>query len=217
MGAEGEEDDGFFLGVGLVGEEGNIAIGVLAVDDFGARRAGDPQAFQACREAPIGADGDGGADTPDVSPPRAAGCRAQDGLFFLSGVASGGIRGAADFPVDFLGIAMVPEGGEQGSVGERRAGSRRRVRRTGCGPARVFRRRRMRKVLPCERRPASRGLTGHRADGVTADNVFHPRQDGTKNLGQRPRSACRRGLLAHCSPLLAARHFTFRPAGGGGA
>ena len=120
LGADGEEDDGFFLGVGLVGEEGNIAIGVLAVDDFGARRAGDPQAFQACRDAPIGADGDGGADTPDVSPPRAAGCRAQDGLLFLSGTASGGIRGAADFPVDFLGIAMVPEGGEQGIGGERR-------------------------------------------------------------------------------------------------
>jgi len=27
LGADGEEDDGFFLGVGLVGEEGNIAIG----------------------------------------------------------------------------------------------------------------------------------------------------------------------------------------------
>ncbi len=120
MGADGEEDDGFFKRVGLVGEEGNIAIGVLAVDDLGARRAGDPQAFQACRDAPIGADGDGGADTPNVSPPRAAGCRAQDVLLFLPGAAGGGLRGAADFPVDFLGMAMVPEGGEQGIGGERR-------------------------------------------------------------------------------------------------
>ena len=86
MGADGEEDDGFFKRVGLVGEEGNIAIGVLAVDDLGARRAGDPQAVQACRDAPIGADGDGGADTPNVSPPRAAWYRAQDVLLFLPGI-----------------------------------------------------------------------------------------------------------------------------------
>ena len=95
MCTDGEEDEGFFLGVGLVGEEGDIAIGVLAVDDFGARWAGDPQAFQACRDAAIGANFDGRADTPNVSPPRAAWCRAQDVLLFLPGPAGGGIRGAA--------------------------------------------------------------------------------------------------------------------------
>ena len=42
MRADREQDDGFFFGVWLVGEEGNIAVGVLAGDDFGAHRAGDP-------------------------------------------------------------------------------------------------------------------------------------------------------------------------------
>ena len=119
MSVDRQEDDGFFFGIGFVGEEGDIAIGVLAVDDFGARRAGDPQAFQACRDAAVGADFDGCADTPHVSPPRAAGCRAQDVLLFLPGAAGGGIRGAADFPVDFPGVAMVPERGEQRIGGER--------------------------------------------------------------------------------------------------
>lgn len=38
---------------------------------------------------------------------------------YFAGPAGGGIRGAADFPVDFLCIAMVPEGGEQVIGGER--------------------------------------------------------------------------------------------------
>ena len=113
MSANRQEDDGFVSGVGLVGEEGDAAIGVLAVNDFGARWAGDPQSFCPCRDATVGADFDGRADTPHESPPRAAGCRAQDILLVLPGAAGGGIRSAADFPVDFFGIAMVPEGGEQ--------------------------------------------------------------------------------------------------------
>lgn len=92
--------------VWLVGEEGDIAIGVL-VDDLCARGTGKPQSFQACRDATVGADFDRGTDAPYVSPPRAARCRTQDVLLGLLGPAGGGIRGAADFPVDFLGIAMV--------------------------------------------------------------------------------------------------------------
>jgi hypothetical protein len=79
-----------------VGEEGDIAIGVLAVDDLGAWRAGDAQSFQACRDATVRPDFDWGADAPDVSPPRAAGRRAQDILLCLLSPAGGSIWAMTD-------------------------------------------------------------------------------------------------------------------------
>jgi hypothetical protein len=94
-----------------MGEEGDIAIGVLTVDDFGAHRACDPQSFHACGDTPIRSDFDWRADTPNVSPPRAAWGWAQDVLFMLLGAVGGGIRRATDFPMDFLGVTMMAENG----------------------------------------------------------------------------------------------------------
>ena len=111
MSADGKQDGGFLREVWFTGQEGDVAIGVLTMDDFGADRASDAQALESCRHPAIGSDFDLSADTPDVGPPRATGCRAQNVLLFLLRLPGGGIWGASDFPVDFLGVTMVPERG----------------------------------------------------------------------------------------------------------
>ncbi len=45
LGPDGEEEDWFLVLVWLGGEEGDIAIGVLAVDDLGAWQAGTEFVF----------------------------------------------------------------------------------------------------------------------------------------------------------------------------
>jgi hypothetical protein len=60
MSADGDENDAFSVGAGFVGGEVDIAIGVLAVDDFGVRWASDPHSFQASRDTTVRPDFDGG-------------------------------------------------------------------------------------------------------------------------------------------------------------
>jgi len=94
MSADREQDDGGFFGVGFMGEEGDIVIRPLAVDDFAADRAGDSQSFQACQDGATRPNFDWRADNPNISPPRAAGCRAQNGMFFCwaQQAAASGVR-----------------------------------------------------------------------------------------------------------------------------
>jgi hypothetical protein len=122
LGAAGEQNGGGMVAAGFVGEEGDIAIWVLTMDDFGAWRAGDPQSFHTDWDAAIGTDGDLCADTPDIGPPWAARGGAQNILLFLPGPACGVIRGAAEFAVDFPGVAMAAEEGQQW-VGRLRIGN----------------------------------------------------------------------------------------------
>ena len=67
------------------------------------------QALSADGHAAITADLDEGAHAPDVIPPRATGCRPQDGAFFFSGLIPGPLRGLAQFAMDFPGVAMHPQ------------------------------------------------------------------------------------------------------------
>jgi len=120
-GADLEENNGTLVGVRLVTEDGDAAIGVLAVDDLGRRMGGDPKSFQAHGNTPIGSDGDLVAHTPDVGPPGATGYRAQGIIMLSLRLACGCIGGASEFAVDFLGVAVATQGGQQG-VGRFRVG-----------------------------------------------------------------------------------------------
>ena len=108
MGAIGEEQCGFLLGVGWGGQHGVMADGVEAKHHFGAGWFFDTQALRADGHAAIGADVDEGAHAPDISPPRATRGRAAERSVFPfwpdprpvagSGAVRDGLRGRCDAP-----------------------------------------------------------------------------------------------------------------------
>ena len=77
---------------------------------FGRRRFFDPEALGADRHAAVTTDLDHRSDAPDIIPPRAMGCRPQAGAVFFFGLRPGPLRGLAQFAMDFLGVAMRPQG-----------------------------------------------------------------------------------------------------------
>ena len=81
MGLVGKKEAGFLLGVGGVGEDGVMAGGMQAQDDFGAGWGFEAEAFGANGDTAIVADFDLGADAPDLRPPRTAGHGAQPRAF----------------------------------------------------------------------------------------------------------------------------------------
>ena len=114
---EMEEEGGFGGVVGVVAEDGDITVWMLAVDEAGARRSLDAQALGADGDAALGADEDGSAQAPDVGPPRAARSGAQGGTVFFGGALPGGERGHAQFAMALVGVAMGAEFFEQGVGG----------------------------------------------------------------------------------------------------
>lgn len=110
MGAIGEEERGFLLWVGRGGQHGVLAGGVEAEDGFGAGWFFNPQPLRADGDAAIVTDLDGRADAPHIIPPRAGGGGAQSRAFFLAGLLPGLLRRLLEFPVDFPGVAMRPQG-----------------------------------------------------------------------------------------------------------
>ena len=94
--------------IGWGGEDGVMAGGMEAENDFGAGWMFEAQALGADGNAAIGADLDGGADTPNIRPPGAARGGAQDGALFLFGEVPGLLRGQAQFAMDFMDVAMKP-------------------------------------------------------------------------------------------------------------
>ena len=112
-----EQDAGFFVLAGFVGQDGDVAVGVLAMNQAAAGAGGDAQALGADGHTAVGADLATGAQAPDVRPPGAAGERAQGAAVFPLGQTQRGIGGAAQFPVDFLGVAVAAQGWQQGIGG----------------------------------------------------------------------------------------------------
>lgn len=51
--------------------------------------------------------------TPDVGPPRALGCGADDGAFFCEGLLVGGMGSDAEFAMDFVLVGVWEELVEQ--------------------------------------------------------------------------------------------------------
>lgn len=114
MGMDLEQNRGFLVCLWFVSEDGDIAVGVEAVDHTGAGRDGHPQTFVADGHATIWPDLQSGARTPDVRPPCATGCRTQDGAIFPTGFLRGRLGSAAQFAMDFLGVAMATQFGQEG-------------------------------------------------------------------------------------------------------
>lgn len=83
------------------------------VDDAGAGGDTSAQAFVADRHATIGTDFQGSTRAPDVRPPWATRNGTQDRAIFLTGFAGGGIWSAAQFAMDFVGVAMAAQSGQE--------------------------------------------------------------------------------------------------------
>ena len=109
-----QEEGGPFSGFGFVGQDADGAIGLEAVDDACARTHRDAEAFGADGHPAIGADFEVGAHAPDVRPPRAARHGTQDRAVLALGGARGGVGGAAQFAMDFVGVAVVAQVGQEG-------------------------------------------------------------------------------------------------------
>ena len=137
--AVGEEDCGFLLRIWGGGQHGVVAGGMEAKHDFGLGRFLDAQSLGANGHTTIGANLDRRAQAPDVIPPGAARCRAEDRAVFLFGLVPGSLRGLAQFAMDFVSIAMRPKGVQvgigQGDVGDFFAG---KVRGQATLPELVF-------------------------------------------------------------------------------
>lgn len=86
-----------------------MACGMKAENDLGTRGVFDAEALDADRHATIGADSEGGANTPNIRPPRAGGGWAEDRAFFFLGKIPGPLRGEAQFPMSLMGVAVNPQ------------------------------------------------------------------------------------------------------------
>lgn len=125
-----QEEGGTFTGLGFVGEEADVGIGMEAVDHACAGGHGHAQPFGADGHATIGADFERGAHAPDGGPPGAAWGRAQHAAFFALGGPRGGVGRALEFALDFVGVAVAVSGVVRVSAAKR-AG--RRPCQYGCG------------------------------------------------------------------------------------
>ena len=108
-----QEERGPFAGFGWVGEDADGAVGLETVDHTGAGTDAHAQAFVADGHAPVGTDLERGASAPDVGPPRAARHDAQHAVFFALGGAGGGVGRALQFAMDFVGVAMATQVGQE--------------------------------------------------------------------------------------------------------
>lgn len=113
MGLNLEEDSGFLVCFGAVGEDGDIAVWMEAVNDWSACGNASTQAFVADRHTAIRSDFQGSARAPDIRPPWATGHGAQDGAILPASFNCGGIRSATQFAMDFLGVTMTAQCGQE--------------------------------------------------------------------------------------------------------
>ena len=97
------------FGIGSLAQEVEVAIVALAASDVGARRGINRQTLVVDGDAALIIDPHPGLLAPDIGPPRASGDGAQDRALFLLGLADGGLRGHAQFPVDFVLIGVLGE------------------------------------------------------------------------------------------------------------
>jgi hypothetical protein len=101
-----EKDDRFGFWIWGMAEAVNIAIRAEAADDFGTRRGVNGMALRADGDFAVVADPDLGLLAPDERPPRAGRNRTQDGTSFGEGLLFGGVRGGAEFAVDFVLVGV---------------------------------------------------------------------------------------------------------------
>jgi hypothetical protein len=104
-----EEDDGFGFWIGGVAEVIDVAIWAQAADDGGAGWRIQGLALGADGDLAIVADTDAGLLAPDKRPPRAGRDGTQDGAFSGEGLRAGGVRGGAEFAMDFVLVDVGQE------------------------------------------------------------------------------------------------------------
>jgi len=102
----------FFIGWGS--ENGVVAGGVEAENDFGSWGKFQAQALGANGNATIGADLDGGPNAPNIRPPRATRGWAQHGTFFFFGQIPGPLRSKTQFAVSFVSVTMEAQSLDMG-------------------------------------------------------------------------------------------------------
>ena len=98
------------LGVGRRGQHGMMTGGMEAQHDLAARRSFQAQPLRADGRAAIQADLEGRAHAPDIRPPGTAGRGPQGRALFFPRLLPGSLRGLAQFPMDFMRMAMRPQG-----------------------------------------------------------------------------------------------------------
>ena len=106
MGAVGEEEHGFLLGIGWGREHGVMSGGMETKQDLAARRSFHAQALRADGHTAIAADFDEGAHAPHIIPPRATRRWPHDGTLLFPGLIPSPLRSLAQFAMDFVGVAM---------------------------------------------------------------------------------------------------------------
>ena len=84
--------------------------GMEAQNDPGAWRTFDAQTLAADGNAAVGADLEGGANTPNIRPPGARGGWAQDRPFIFAGELPGFLGSPAQLAVRFVDVAMETQG-----------------------------------------------------------------------------------------------------------
>lgn len=104
-----EEEEGFGFWIRGVAEVIDVAIRAQAADDGGARRRICALALGAGGDFAAGADADAGLLTPDKGPSRTGRDRMQAGAFFGEGLFPGGVRGGAEFAMDFVLVDVGEE------------------------------------------------------------------------------------------------------------
>jgi len=83
------------------------------VDDAGAGGDTGTQTIVADGYATVGADFQDGARAPDIGPPRATWDRTQHCAIFPTSFVGGSIGSAAQFAMDFLGVTMAAQCGQE--------------------------------------------------------------------------------------------------------
>jgi hypothetical protein len=98
---------------GFLSEDGDISVWMETVDDAGAGGYAGAQAIVTDGDATVGTDFQSGAAAPDVGPPWATRGRTQDRTVLLASFKGRGIGSAAQFAVDFLGVTMATQCGQE--------------------------------------------------------------------------------------------------------
>jgi len=87
----------------------DVTVWAQAADDFGTGRGVNGLAQGADRDHAVISDADAGLLAPDVGPPRAGWGGTEDGTVLSQGLGAGGLRGGAQFAMDFVLIGVEPE------------------------------------------------------------------------------------------------------------
>jgi hypothetical protein len=112
LGEVGAEDLGFGFWIGLGGQDGVVAGGVMTKDELVFWGGLDAEALGADGDAAIVSDFDDGAFAPDEGPPRTTRDGSNGRVFFFSGDVPGLLGFQIEFALEFVLVAMQAQSGD---------------------------------------------------------------------------------------------------------